>query len=47
MGWRSAVKWGVGLTALYLVLHYATGFGQDLRAGGAVTSGVVKTFQGR
>ena len=44
---RQALKYVAGLIGLYLVVVYASGFGQDINAGASGGSLLVKTFQGR
>lgn len=44
---RTALKYGAGLVALYLVVYYATGAGNDINQGQAGLVNTIKAFQGR
>jgi hypothetical protein len=44
---KTALKYGAGLIALYLVVYYATGAGNDINAGQSGLVNTIKAFQGR
>lgn len=44
---KTALKYGAGLVALYLVVEHATGSGMAIRAAGTQARGLVTGFQGR
>jgi len=44
---RTALKYTAGLIGLYLAVVYATGFGNDIKAGSGGGVNVIKALQGR
>ncbi|MFT3871033.1 MAG: hypothetical protein QM714_12530 [Nocardioides sp.] len=44
---KTALKYGGGLIALYLVVAHGTQFGKAARGGAAGASNIIKTLQGR
>lgn len=44
---KTALKYTAGLIGLYLAVVYATGFGNDIKAGTGGGVNVIKALQGR